>query len=66
MSEIKTVLGKIKDCNHIETNGELLRAVPMKHVNVKQFIGCFCYIQLEQIDGSNIILDIFEVEEENI
>ena len=63
MSEIKTVKGIIKGYNSIEVEGEILRAIPMNYVDVKQFFECVCYIQLQKVDGGYIILEIIKEEE---
>lgn len=63
MSEIKTVKGIIKGYNSIEVEGEILRAIPMNYVDVKQFFECVCYIQLQKVEGGYIILEIIKEEE---
>ena len=63
MSEIKTVKGIIKGYNSIEVEGEILRAIPMNYIQVEQFFGCTCYIQLQKVEGGYIILEIIKEEE---
>lgn len=63
MSEIKTVKGIIKGYNSIEVDGEILRAIPMNYIDVKQFFECVCYIQLQTVEGGYIILEIIKEEE---
>ena len=63
MSGIKTVKGIIKGYNSIEVEGEILRAIPMSYIEVKQFFGCVCYIQLQTVEGGYIILEIIKEEE---
>lgn len=63
MSEIKTVKGIIKGYNSIEVEGEILRAIPMNYIQVEQFFGCTCYIQLQTVEGGYIILEIIKEEE---
>ena len=63
MSEIKTVKGIIKGYNLIEVDGEILRAIPMNYIQVEQFFGCICYIQLQKVEGGYIILEIIKEEE---
>ena len=63
MSGIKTVKGIIKGYNSIEVEGEILRAIPMNYIQVEQFFGCICYIQLQKVEGGYIILEIIKEEE---
>ena len=63
MSEIKTMKGIIKGYNSIEVDGEILRAIPMNYIDVKQFIECTCYMELEKVPGGYIILEIIKEEE---
>ena len=63
MSEIKTVKGIIKGYNSIEVEGEILRAIPMNYIEVKQYFECICYIQLQTVEGGYIILEIIKEEE---
>ena len=60
MSEIKTVKGIIKGYNSIEVEGEILRAIPMNYIQVEQFFGCICYIQLQKVEGGYIILEVIK------
>ena len=63
MSEIKTMKGIIKGYNSIEVEGEILRAIPMNYIEVEQFFGCVCYIQLQKVEGGYIILEVIKEEE---
>ena len=63
MSEIKTMKGIIKGYNSIEVEGEILRAIPMNYIEVKQYFECICYIQLQTVEGGYIILEIIKEEE---
>ena len=63
MSEIKTMKGIIKGYNSIEVEGEILRAIPMNYIEVKQYFGCICYIQLQKVEGGYIILEVIKEEE---
>ena len=63
MSEIKTMKGIIKGYNSIEVEGEVLRAIPMNYIQVEQFFGCICYIQLQTVEGGYIILEVIKEEE---
>ena len=46
-----------------EVEGEILRAIPMNYIEVEQFFGCICYIQLQKVEGGYIILEIIKEEE---
>ena len=63
MSEIKAMKGIIKGYNSIEVEGEILRAIPMNYIQVEQFFGCTCYMELEKVLGGYIILEIIKEEE---
>ena len=63
MSEIKTMKGIIKGYNSIEVEGEILRAIPMNYIEVKQYFECICYIQLQTVEGGYIILEVIKEEE---
>ena len=43
--------------------GEILRAIPMNYIEVEQFFGCTCYMELEKVPGGYIILEIIKEEE---
>lgn len=62
---MNTILAKIIDYNYIETTDSIIRVVPMNYVNITNFIGYNCFVQLQESNGSYIVTDILQIEEDN-
>ena len=61
---MKTIIAKVIGHNSIEFDGEIHHAVPMNYVQVENFIGCTCYVNLYQSGRGYIIEELIKLEEE--
>lgn len=60
--EIKTVMGKVTGHNEIEVEGELLYAVPMNYVQMSNFIGDTCFLELQKSGPGYLVTQILKIE----